>query len=424
MAALSPDELATLEAKYKANQSPAAQSAGVDSFNAVSRMRSALPGVGAPGSTTLTDATNLATAGAMDRADLGNRFGFGSPEYAQNSESPVTPAQDSGIDIGAVHERRNQILQGIDPDAPARYVSDVAPKGGGISRKAQLQHELGVLTGIAHQHALETAQGAHEDFVKQKTIDTGNQVAGFFTDLGASKTKLGTPEHTQEVNGLAAKYPLALGTAGVRDALKTHLAQHIAASNFVTPEGTQLARVVQTSDGKSQAVFTPIPAITAYESKEALLKENPDAKPKQNAKGGWYDTGDKTSTDVTKTLQSEAKNTYGVQLSQIQKPLSVRSGNLDEKGNFVPANGGNAFQVDVLDKGKAGSKKTITIPREDYVRFGGTMSEADKSLITKQSATTATTAPATPEDIRAQYKSGKLTKDQATALLKKGHGFE
>lgn len=378
MAALSPDELATLEAKYKANQSPAAQSAGVDSFNAVSRMRSALPGVGAPRSTTLTDATNLATAGAMDRADLGNRFGFGSPEYAQNSESPVTPAQDSGIDIGAVHERRNQILQGIDPDAPARYVSDVAPKGGGISRKAQLQHELGVLTGIAHQHALETAQGAHEDFVKQKTIDTANQVAGFFTDLGASKTQIGTPEHTQEMFERAAKYPLALGTAGVRDALKTHLAQHIAASAF-TP---QVDPATGLAWNGSRWVTPPIVA-----GQTEASKSDPTVKK-------FGATGNEIAVAI-------AKN--GVE--------SVTKGG-KEIGVKVALPDGRVV---------AGKREELMPIVNQGIKKG-----AFKDAFAPEKAAAATTAPAvaTPEDIRAQYKAGKLTKDQATAMLKKGHGFE
>lgn len=412
-----PTTIDDLEEARKRNL--AREDAGISAVNAVNRMRSALPGIGGSGSTPTTDQTNLNIASSMERADLGSRFGFASPEYVQNTETPaIAPVQDNGgIDIAAVNERRNQILGGVDPDAPARYISD-RPGRGGISRRDQLQHELGTLTAIAHQHALESAQGAHEDFVTQRHIDTANQVAGFFTDLGASKTQLGTPEHTQEVAGLAAKYPLALGTAGVRDTLKTHMASHVAASNFVAPEGTELARVVQSSDGKSHAIFTPIPEVTTYPSKDKLLAENPNARPKQNAKGGWYDSGDKAATDADKALETEAKKTYDIPLSQIRKPLAVRSGNLDEDGKFTPAVGGTHFQVDVLDKGKAGSVKSVTIPRDDFARYGGGMSEADKTIIPKGGGA------ATPDEIRAQYKVGKLTKEQATELLRKGHGFE
>lgn len=245
------EELAALDARYRANQSPENLAALTDSVNAVNRMRGALPGVGAPGSTPTTDLENLNVAAAMDKADLGNRFGFASPEYRQGTETPeIAPTQPSGIDIVAVNERRNQILQGIDPDRPAIFVT---PK-----RQAELNRELAVLTGVAREHAFTTAKQSHQDFLHQKDIDTANQVSEFFKRAKESKTPLGSPEHTQEVLGWASDLPLALGAKEVRDVLKTHLAQHVAASNFAKPpEGYVVDHIVTGNDGKSHAVFKP-----------------------------------------------------------------------------------------------------------------------------------------------------------------------
>lgn len=292
---------------------------------------------------------------AMDRADLGGRFGFGSPQYRQGTENPAAPQQDNGgIDIAAVNARRNQILSGIDPDAPAININS--------KRQAELNRELGVLTHVAQEHAFTSAKQAHEGFLNQKHIDTANQVSGFFNDLSASKTTLGTSEHSQEVTGLAAKYPLALGTVGVRDALKTHLAQHVAASNFVAPEGYVVDHVVTDSTGKGHAVFKPA-------SKNDKSKDN------------------------------ELLNLYGLHPENLTNAQSVRSIG-EAKVGAVGANQGKFVEVQTVVKGKP---TTAVLPKADYLRFGGKLAPSDMPGV--QNDSTATTGagnapPATTEVIK------------------------
>lgn len=209
MPALSDDDLDQLAKNYAASQTPAAQDASVGAVNATNRIFGRTPGVGAPGSTPETDQTNLNIASSMERADLGNRFGFDSPQYLQGTENPGAPstaAPAGGIDIDAVNARRNQILQNIDPDAPARYISDVAPHGG-ISRRQELQHELGTLTTIAHEHALETAAQDHDAFVKNRDIVSANDFSGLANDLSAIPHDLGSPEYSQALAKVMADHP-------------------------------------------------------------------------------------------------------------------------------------------------------------------------------------------------------------------------
>jgi hypothetical protein len=310
------DDLEQLNAQYRKDQSTATQDAATSSVNATNRIFSRTPGVGAPGSTPETDQTNLNLAAAMDRGDAFNRG-------VQPAATQPQPDQGGGIDIAAVNARRNQILQGIDPDKPAIYPSDIAPRGGGSSRRAELYHELGTLTNIVHENSLTTAAQAHQDLIKQRTIDVANGSTNIFNGLQKILPN-GTPESEQAVQSLIGQNRLAFDASpAVREEVLRHTKAHDAAASaqagsqpFTPPDGMQLSHVVQDSAGKSHAVFVPTPDTSTYSSKEDLIAKNPDAKPKQNSKGGWYDSGevkhvpDKVVEEVGKLSAAQANSQF------------------------------------------------------------------------------------------------------------------
>lgn len=202
-----------------ASRNLAAEDAGLAKINAVNR-NNVTPGVGAPGSTPQTDAGNLSIADSMERSDRGQRFGFGSQQYAQNMDTPTAPAaaDPGGIDIGIVNDRRTQILRGIDPDAPAIYPN--------AKRKHEMLGELNILSNIAHDHALTTARDSHDSYRQQKDIESAQEFSGLVNGLRDIKSKPGTPEHAAELLGLVSDYPLGAQVPAARLLLQKHASFH------------------------------------------------------------------------------------------------------------------------------------------------------------------------------------------------------
>lgn len=208
-----------------ASRNLAAQDSAIGKVNAASRVIAANGG-GAP---------DVAVANAMDNADLSNRIVQGpwSPQPINEAPPP------NGIDIAAVNQRRNQILQGIDPDAPAIFVGD--------KRKRELQQELGALTTVAHEHALETAAQAHQDLVKQRDIDVANQSARIFAGLKDIKPD-GKPESEAAVHDLVTNNRTAFDVSpAVREEIKRHALIH-----------DRAAKAAADKVAASEAPITPI----------------------------------------------------------------------------------------------------------------------------------------------------------------------
>lgn len=275
-------------------------------FNAAGRY-AASPGVGAPGSTPATDMTNLRVASAMERADLSNRTVV-EPEATQPK---------GGLDIDLVQQRRNQILQGIDPDKPALYPE---PR-----RRAELQTELRTLTSIAHEHSLTSAKQAHEDFKRDRDIQTNTQFVNVLNGLRNSKTKLGTPEHAKEVMGLITENPLILSTAAGRNILKTYGKVDEAAEklSLVAPAGMKLETVSRDAEGKERATFKP--------------------------------------EDMAEELQKG----YGITPGVLQNPIDVRVGRVTDEGFKGDPKG------DIVTFKNPKTGDSIRMSKEEYLKFGG-----------------------------------------------------
>lgn len=355
---------------------------------------------------------NLAVASAMDKADLGNRVGFGSGQYRQPAtEDTLRAGRDPAALIdSAILSRRDALNKGIaegyDPDAPALALSP--------ERRNQMLKESLLIGHEAEQQAQSTALLQARNYQQRKDTETATDVHNFFSGMPEiDKLTPGSPEQRDAFLNHLASHPHAATTSTVRDFAKTYATTHDTAASLLTPpEGFAVDHVVTDTAGKSHAVFKPISDTSTYETKGALLVDNPNARPRQNAKGAWYDSGEKNPDAAKNAMAQELFKAYAITPTQLLNPVAIKAGDKDSSGVFQYKNDGNTFEVNV-----GGDKGKIKIPKTQYEQF--------KAGLTGGAAKTGATPAATlaPDDIKAQYKSGKLTKDQATELLK-GHGFE
>lgn len=158
------------------------------------------PGVGQPGSTPETDAANLATATAMGRPSV-PRFGFGNVNAA-----PTRTSED--IINDTIDRRRQMIISGRDPDAPAITPSD--------RRRKELAVEFHSLSDVRQQGALLGARTAHETFTRENHIRSAEDFSSMANELYQlnhnSKVGIGTPEYHDAALEIAARHPEGLRT--------------------------------------------------------------------------------------------------------------------------------------------------------------------------------------------------------------------
>jgi hypothetical protein len=212
-----PTNLATI-----ASRNLATEDASLAKVNAAQRLNT-LPGVGAPYSTPATDVTNLSTAAAMDRADLGGRFGFGSPQYQQGTETPAPTLADTHTDDimarrAQIDGQKKEIMAklGIIPPSEAGFSAVVLadPK-----ERKRLLEDWHVLETQSHSllqehqfNAVDAARTAHEKFARESHIEASNDFAGLANDLLQIKKNPdlveGTPEFHNAVIEAAQKHPL------------------------------------------------------------------------------------------------------------------------------------------------------------------------------------------------------------------------
>jgi hypothetical protein len=299
------------------------------------------PGVGQPGSTPATDAANLSIAESMRRADLGSRFGFGSPQHLLGVDAPseVLRAQRDPSELidSAIQARRELLSQGVDPDAPARFIT---PK-----RRAELLHEELALTQIQHEEALTRSVGKAQAYKMTKDIEVSNDLDGLIRDLRGVKSKIGTPEHATEITDIGLNHIAAIqGTKLGSDLFKTHTAVHDRAA--------ETAQAI--ADYRAATGLEPGSVETT-----ATGGVNIRGKPKSAAKSKTVET---KASDI---LEHGLLNKYGMTPDQFANPVSAKAGRI-EGGKFTNqytgAEKGDTMQIDT-GQGK------VNMPREDYNYF-------------------------------------------------------
>ncbi len=135
-----------------------------------------VPVAAAPVAPPQASQTDLNIAHAMDRADLGNRFGFGSQQYLQGTENPApaTPqfaTSTNDIINSAIENRMAAIASGTDPDHPALYVNP--------HRSQELQQEFHALGETRRRNALMEAGLADKRLEHQLDTNAANDFANY-----------------------------------------------------------------------------------------------------------------------------------------------------------------------------------------------------------------------------------------------------
>lgn len=324
------------------------------------------PGVGELGSTPETDATALSTAAAMERGDRGQRFGFGSPEYQQNIDTPVaavTRMDEIGQRRQAIDGERKKIMAGLGMISPqeaglAAVVMPSTDRQGKERRKEMLlnlhalNQESDQLLREHHYTAIEDAKTAHENLARETHIEASKDFGGLANDLlqirkNPNLTE-GTPDFHNAVIEAAKNHPLGSKTQA----------------------GTLLLRGIADDHDKAADLHlrASIPPATV-ESRYAHLLGNIQA-----------------HQEVSKTEEAT---------------------NIASKKANVPYTKTAQLHADQTELN--------TLVRR-YPSLAATTSQA---VAPTQPAVTTDT----PEGIRAQYRAGTLTKEQAAQKLK-AHGFE
>lgn len=364
-----------------ASQNLATEDASIAKVNAAGRLNP-MPGVGAPGSTPQTDATNLATAAGMDRADLGNRFGFGSPQYQQGTETPATPtladthADDIATRRSALDDQRKQIMTrlGVIQPEPGTAVVLAGPK----ERQQLLQNwhmvetESQNLLKEEHDNAIDSARTAHENFTRQTHINSANDFSAMSNDLlqlqNDPNTQPGTPEFHARALEIAKNHP----------------------AGFMTQAGQTLFRGVSDMHDKAASLEDR----SYWQRFGQSFKEASQVGRKRGVDVQYDDQGF-PSIDLTSKVGGEGAvspdeadkelyNSYGIRQTNLLNPQSVRivgqpksSDPGDTSGNFV--------EVKTFAKGEPVTKY---MPKADYLKFGGKLAP---------DATAASTPSGTPD---------------------------
>lgn len=253
----------------------AAEDASLAKVNAVARMNP-LPAPGSPYATPETDAANFGIANAMERADLGGRFGFGSPQYKQGTETPTIAdlhTDDISTRRSAIDDQKKQVMARLGIIKPADAGIAAVVLAGPHERRELLQN-LQILEqedkGLLQEHhyaAVDKARTAHENFARQKHIDASNDFANFAGRLTEIRktTKRGTPEREEAMVKAVIDYPGALTVEAGKTLARQMAEEHDAAAKLINripvdktaPEGMELGGVTRDAEGKEHASFKP-----------------------------------------------------------------------------------------------------------------------------------------------------------------------
>lgn len=315
--------------------------------------KTVLPVPGTALSTPVTDQTNLNVAGAMERGDIGNRFGFGSTQYQQGTPTPKFAPDITDITNNVIDSRMAMIAQGKDPDAPARYV--------GPRRSQELQHEFLALGESKRRNALTEAHTAKLQLDNQLHARAATDFQNFANGLAeiTNKYKSGTPEFEQAILQHVGQHPEGARTQAGNHLLSLISKGHDADKAFA--ERSYWQRFGQAFKEASVA------------ARKAGVDVQYDEQGFPSIEATMKQAG---ATPDTATLEKDAKTNWGVSLAQIRHPVKVEVVKADpnDASGFSGSDTGDKVRLDT------GAKKgSIIMPKEEYERLGGPLAEKHRT---------------------------------------------
>jgi hypothetical protein len=383
-----PSNLATV-----ASNNLATQDAATTKVNAAGRL-AALPGVGAPGSTPTTDATNLSVAAAMDRGDLADRI-------VPFSASATTAPTLNDTRVGDIVARRSAIAdqkQQLMSQLAVTGIDDTKRRNNILSTWHTLDTEDRNLLTEHHYNAIDAARTAHENLARETHIAAANDFASMSNDLldlqKNPNIKPGTPEFSAAALEIAKNHP----------------------QGFQTQAGQTLYRgIAQTHDAAATLEDRSYWQRFGQAFKEASVVARKVGGDVQYDDQGFPSialTGAQKSSDGQldpETADKELYNAYGIRQTNLVNPQSVRVVGTPKSTDPGDVNG-NFVEVKTLAKGQP---TTVYLPKSDYLKFGGKLADATGP------------APAlAPEDKAAIDWANANPKDPRAIAIKKLHGIQ
>lgn len=312
----------------------------------------------------------------------------------------------------AIDQRRLQISQHIDPDAPARFIN---PK-----RANELNHEMSDLSNIRVQSAhfqLQQAQQRHE---QDTAIRAGTDLAGMLNevnDLHNSGVSPGTPQFEKGLIGIYARHP---------DGARTELGESIFRKNAAIHDNEVDKRK----------------RIDAYHNVSRLAEQlgtNPvfgeDGTPDYNATmdaaigkyGQPYVTAVMSGIKPAKEADSDksfSKRFPGLTPDDFKHPNAAQIVRLEAQpdGTVKPVPDSSGGTVKMQDT--KGQPHYIDI--RDYRENGGTLSPQDAAVQTPEEASPSAgeAKPLDADAAKALLKEAGGDKDKARKLAKeRGYSF-
>jgi hypothetical protein len=158
--------------------------------------------------------------------------------------------------IGSAVEKKMQLAAQTNEAAQRIWVNDQRFKA--EQRVQPLKDEL-LQWQVRHEEASTAAVGLAQKFRMQKDAEAMADLAGFYDTVGQIKDREGTPGYIAGINAAVQRFPRIIGTQAGSNAIKQMHTRHQDVEAITPKEGFMVDRYEVTDDGKTRAIFKPIP---------------------------------------------------------------------------------------------------------------------------------------------------------------------
>lgn len=347
--------------------------------------------------------------------------------FGVNRPAPTT----DDLINNAIDQRRLQIAQHIDPDAPARFINPLRAK--------ELRQEMSDLSNVRVQSAHFQLQQAHEQHEQDSVIKAGNDLAGMLGEVNSlqnSDVSPGTPQFEKALIGIYARHGEAARTqlgesifrkyAAIHDgevekrqrisaySNASNLAQKLGVNPVMDANGNpDFAATVQRA--KDTHGEDAVNAVLFNFKKPSQPTDNSAAVAAVMGAGGNVTpssispTGGITYKVTPPESGKSFKEAYpGLTRGDVLAPKGAAVGDIGFDGKF--AGNPNGSLIRVTDSKEQQHLMTIA----DYKKYGGKLSKTDET------AQSGIPSFATEAEAEAAEKAGKLKKGDKVTVAGRG----